>query len=519
MSQRTKLFRLSDPYNLPASDTQFLRAVRENCSFHYARCPEYRAVLDSFSFRPEDLRDFGDLERLPFLPTLTFKQHRLFSLPRRKMAAVSTSSGTSGRFSQVGFDFPALWCSWNMLWKIGRLRGFFSPIPTHYIILGYKPHRGNRTSVARTAFGATLLSPALSRTYALTYENGGYVPDLAGVADALVRHGNSRFPVRLVGFPAYTYFLLRQMEARHLQVPLRPGSKILRGGGWKQFYPQQVDKPVLYDLVKRVLGLDNRDIIEVFSAVEHPILYADCVAHHFHIPIYSRAIIRDVSLRLDQGELVCLLGVSGAGKTTLFHALSGLEQPEAGRVLLSGEDITGRPGKISYMLQKDLLLPHKKVADNVALPLVLRGEKPKAAREKALGYFAQFGLEGTGDKYPAQLSGGMRQRAALLRTFLGSQGVVLLDEPFSALDALTKREIHRWYMGMMDQLKLTTLFITHDIDEAILLSDRIYILAGSPGCIAAELTIQPSRPRTVDFALSGVFLDYKKQILSLLGQS
>lgn len=90
------------------------------------------------------------------------------------------------------------------------------------------------------------------------------------MADALVRHGNSRFPVRLVGFPAYTYFLLRQMEARHLQVPLRPGSKILLGGGWKQFYTQQVDKPVLYDLVKRVLGLDNRDIIEVFSAVEHP---------------------------------------------------------------------------------------------------------------------------------------------------------------------------------------------------------------------------------------------------------
>ena len=157
----------------------------------------------------------------------------------------------------------------------------------------------------------------------------------------------------------------------------------------------------------------------------------------------GRAIIRDVSLRLDQGELVCLLGVSGAGKTTLFHSLSGLEKPEAGRVLLCGEDITGRPGKISYMLQKDLLLPHKKVADNVALPLVLRGEKTKAAREKALGYFAQFGLKGTGDKYPAQLSGGMRQRAALLRTFLGSQGVVLLDEPFSALDALTKREIHR----------------------------------------------------------------------------
>ena len=230
----------------------------------------------------------------------------------------------------------------------------------------------------------------------------------------------------------------------------------------------------------------------------------------------GRAIIRDVSLRLDQGELVCLLGVSGAGKTTLFHSLSGLEKPEAGRVLLCGEDITGRPGKISYMLQKDLLLPHKKVADNVALPLVLRGEKTKAAREKALGYFAQFGLKGTGDKYPAQLSGGMRQRAALLRTFLGSQGVVLLDEPFSALDALTKREIHRWYMGMMDQLKLTTLFITHDIDEAILLSDRIYILNGIPGTIKEEIVIREKKPRAEDFSLSEEFLEYKRQIISKL---
>ena len=122
------------------------------------------------------------------------------------------------------------------------------------------------------------------------------------------------------------------------------------------------------------------------------------------------------------------------------------------------------------------------------------------------------------EQYPAQLSGGMRQRAALLRTFLGSRGVVLLDEPFSALDALTKREIHRWYMGMMDSLRLTTLFITHDIDEAILLSDRIYILSGRPGAIIAELTISPFRPRSLDFGLSAEFLAYKKQILALLNQ-
>ena len=293
MSQRTRLFRLPDPYDLPVSNGRFLRAVRENCAFHYARCPEYRQVLDSFSFRPEDLQEWADLERLPFLPTVTFKHHRLFSLPRRQMAAVSTSSGTSGQFSEIGFDFPSLYCSWNMLWKIGRPRGFFSPKPTHYVVLGYKPRRGNRTSVARTAFGATLLAPALSRTYALKYEGGGYIPDLDGVADALIRHGKSRFPTRLVGFPSYTYFLLRQLERRGIQLSLPPGSKILLGGGWKQFYAQQVEKPVLYDLARRVLGIPEKHIIEVFSAVEHPILYADCVRHHFHVPIYSRVIIRD----------------------------------------------------------------------------------------------------------------------------------------------------------------------------------------------------------------------------------
>ena len=230
----------------------------------------------------------------------------------------------------------------------------------------------------------------------------------------------------------------------------------------------------------------------------------------------GRTIIQDISLTLGEGELVGLLGVSGAGKTTLFNVLSGLERPDGGTVLLRGEEITGTPGHISYMLQKDLLLPHKKMADNVALPLVIRGKGKKEARAEAASYFSAFGLEGTQDKYPAQLSGGMRQRAALLRTFLGSRGVALLDEPFSALDALTKREIHRWYMGMMDQLDLATLFITHDIDEAILLSDRVCILAGQPGRVVEELTILPPRPRELSFTLSEEFLACKRQILALL---
>ena len=240
-------------------------------------------------------------------------------------------------------------------------------------------------------------------------------------------------------------------------------------------------------------------------------------AEHITKQYDQRTIIQDICIHLDQGELVSLLGLSGSGKTTLFHVLSGLVTPEEGRVTLHGEDITSRPGKISYMLQKDLLLPHKKVIDNVSLPLLLRGKKKTDARKEASVYFEQFGLEGTQMLYPAQLSGGMRQRAALLRTWLSSDGVALLDEPFSALDTITKGQIHEWYLQVMEQIDLSTLFITHDIDEAILLSDRIYILTGSPGRILDELRIFPERSKRRDFALTAAFLEYKKQILEKLG--
>ena len=240
-------------------------------------------------------------------------------------------------------------------------------------------------------------------------------------------------------------------------------------------------------------------------------------AEHVTKSYDGTAILQDVSLHLDRGELVCVLGVSGAGKTTLFHVLSGLVTPAEGHVFLNGQEITGHPGQISYMLQKDLLLPHKKIVDNVALPLVLRGEKKQAARQKAAQHFARFGLEGTELMYPAQLSGGMRQRAALLRTYLSSSnGVALLDEPFSALDALTKREIHRWYLQVMREIELSTLFITHDIDEALRLSDRIYVLGGKPGHIVAEFEIQPHHPRPDDFSSSSAYISYKDAILSYL---
>ncbi len=227
----------------------------------------------------------------------------------------------------------------------------------------------------------------------------------------------------------------------------------------------------------------------------------------------GKLILKDITICLQEGELVCLLGVSGSGKSTLFNIISGLMKPDRGKVFLDGEEISDRPGHISYMLQKDMLLPYRSIEDNVALPLFLRGIKKAEARRQVGAHFAEFGLEGTEKKWPSQLSGGMRQRAALLRTYMFSQNVALLDEPFSALDTLTKSAMHKWYLELMQSIRLTTLFISHDIDEAILLSDRVCILTGQPGRITDEIHIAEKRPRQPDFNLSAEFLAYKKRIL------
>ncbi len=233
----------------------------------------------------------------------------------------------------------------------------------------------------------------------------------------------------------------------------------------------------------------------------------------------GRMILRDISMHLEKGELVSLLGLSGSGKTTLLNILSGLIRPDTGSVYLSGAEITGQPGHISYMLQKDLLLEHKRVIDNVALPLIIRGMKKEEARKRAEPCFRDFDLEGTQTLYPSQLSGGMRQRAALLRTYLGSQGVILLDEPFSALDMITREQLHAWYLDIMSRMGFSTVLITHDVDEAIQLSDRIYLLTGSPGEIHHEIRVDCPRNTRQDFNLLPEFAAYKRQIRDILQEA
>jgi ABC-type nitrate/sulfonate/bicarbonate transport system ATPase subunit len=216
-------------------------------------------------------------------------------------------------------------------------------------------------------------------------------------------------------------------------------------------------------------------------------------------------VVEDVSLELPQGGCISLLGPSGVGKTTLFNVLAGIDPPDAGNVFFNGENISGVSGRIGYMPQKDLLLEHRSVLDNVTLPLLIRGEKKNAAREQAVGFFPQFGLDAYETKYPWQLSGGMRQRAALLRTCMLHKPVILLDEPFSALDAITRRQMQDWYLGIAKTMRLSTLFITHDVDEALLLSDTVHILNGRPGRITKIIAVSSNYP------------DHKQKILESLG--
>lgn len=233
-------------------------------------------------------------------------------------------------------------------------------------------------------------------------------------------------------------------------------------------------------------------------------------------------VCESVSFSLAGGEIACLVGRSGSGKTTIFHAVAGLTKPDVGSVLLDGEDVTGRPGKISYMLQKDLLLNEHTIVDNVSMPLRISGMRRREACQKAGELMPQFGIAGTEKLYPSQLSGGMRQRAALLRTYLTNNDVVLMDEPFSALDAFTRGEMRAWFLGMLTSLGMTSMIVTHDVDEAVVMADHVLVLAGNPAqgvpsTIKGVVDIDVARDDREQFALSDDALSIKRRILALLG--
>lgn len=224
-------------------------------------------------------------------------------------------------------------------------------------------------------------------------------------------------------------------------------------------------------------------------------------------------VLDNISISVYEGEFVSILGPSGCGKSTIFNIVANLIDYDSGSI-----DING---KLSYMYQKDLLLPHKTVIDNVSLPLTIIKEKKyksnflkkKEAHKKVKDYFDTFGLSGYENKYPSELSGGMKQRANFLRTFVNSKDIMLLDEPFGALDSITKASMQKWLSDIKSKVNSTILLITHDIDEAIMLSDRIYVISKKPSTIKKEFIIDKNYYN--DDNLENI-IKLKKEILSLL---
>ncbi len=228
------------------------------------------------------------------------------------------------------------------------------------------------------------------------------------------------------------------------------------------------------------------------------------------------SVLKNIDLYVNEGELVALIGPSGCGKTTLLDCIAGLAAYDSGVILVSDDKVVQGKHLVSYMMQEDGLLPWRHVIDNVMLPLEIKGVNKNNAKKQALPLLQQFELSGFEKHYPGELSGGMRQRVALARTYLVGRNVMLMDEPFSRLDALTKTALELWFLDIWQKNRKTVLFVTHDIDEAILLADRIYVLSTRPGRVIAEYRVSIPRPREFDASTTFQFIALKKKLLQAL---
>jgi ABC-type nitrate/sulfonate/bicarbonate transport system ATPase subunit len=227
------------------------------------------------------------------------------------------------------------------------------------------------------------------------------------------------------------------------------------------------------------------------------------------------SVLEGVDLDVGSGQLIALVGPSGCGKTTLLHTIAGLIRPDTGEIHLNGRSVADAQGHVAYMQQKDLLLPWRKALANTLLGPEIAGEDLGSAAQEARRLFAEFGLLGFEHVYPSQLSGGMRQRVALIRTLLCRKPLLLLDEPFGALDAFTRRQMHGWLLRAWEEFGFTALFVTHDVEEALYLSDGVYVLSARPGRVKARLPVALPQPRT---STEPEFVRLKAQLLAQLSQ-
>ena len=288
MKLRRRLFATKDPYDSNTADL-FLSACKENFSYLLTHCEDYKKICKGLDIDSAD--DIKSVADLPVIPTMLFKQHDFRS--GRYLFTMTSSGTSSGRKSVIRFELSAALAALRMSLKVTKYHGVISLRPCRYIIMGFKPTRTVKVAAARTAYLTTFLAPAVSRKFILKQTPEGLKPDFESIIDALRKYEKGKTPVRFMGFPSYTFFLFRILEEKNLLFKLPKGSKILLGGGWKQFYQEAADKETFYKLAKKTLGIEEENIVEFFGAVEHPILYCDCKDHHFHVPVYSNIVIRD----------------------------------------------------------------------------------------------------------------------------------------------------------------------------------------------------------------------------------
>lgn len=293
MDSRKKLFSYKAIYDIEGSNKFFLNAMKSNVDFHRLNCPDYDKILTHHNFSTADLRTIEDIHLIPPIPTMFYKAHELMSLPEKKLLIKSTTSGTKGAPTTVGLDFKSCYYGAAMIYRTISYHKLFSAVPVNYILLGYEPSKHNTMGAVKTAYGSTFLAPALHREYALKSNGKDYYLNVQGIEECLIKYAKSNFPVRLVGFPSYLYFMLKTMEENNIRLKLNKKSRILLGGGWKQHFSEKVDKPELYEMAYKTLGIKEEQIKEFFAVVESNVLYCDCKNHHFHVPVYGRVLIRD----------------------------------------------------------------------------------------------------------------------------------------------------------------------------------------------------------------------------------
>lgn len=227
-------------------------------------------------------------------------------------------------------------------------------------------------------------------------------------------------------------------------------------------------------------------------------------------------LLESLNFSVFDGEFISIIGKSGSGKTSLFRLITGLEQPSKGYIYINEETSSDRYGQVGYMAQQDLLMPWRSIRDNAVLPLEIKGIPTKKARHQVEKWLEEFGLLGYEDHYPSSLSGGMRQRVSFLRAMLSGSNILLLDEPFSALDAITKLSMQEWLLEQWENHQQTILFITHDVNEALFLSDRIFIINDQPIQTLKEVTVPLPRPRKLENLNNPAINKLKNELLELL---